>query len=158
MGLKLGEESMYLEFKHNPTVSSLLLATLLLSACGQAKEAPVKADESMAESKAQTDKVPAPAKEAALDLKDCKAEKCAQLGTNYFEGQGGVSKDSAMARAYYDKACNSGHLKSCGILGFIYAKGVDVDKDNGKAWEYFGKVCDGGMDNFCTAPPVLPKI
>jgi TPR repeat protein len=47
------------------------------------------------------------------------------------------------------KECESGNMKKCGELGFMYINGENVKRDPAKAGKYMTKACEGGEVNSC---------
>ena len=58
-------------------------------------------------------------------------------------------KRYAEAAPLYDQACGGGQTHSCGELGFMYAKGQGVAKDESRAVAHFSKACDAGDPKGC---------
>ncbi len=48
-----------------------------------------------------------------------------------------------------EKECESGNMKQCGILGFMYIKGDKIKVDAAKAGKYMTKACNGGEMGSC---------
>ncbi len=48
------------------------------------------------------------------------------------------------------KECNNNNGRSCNYLGYIYAKGIKVEKDLFRANNYFKKACDLNQDLACS--------
>ncbi len=54
-------------------------------------------------------------------------------------------------------ACHYGLAISCSSLGLSYASGKGVKQDYVKAKEFFGKACDGGIEDGCKNYAILNK-
>ena len=64
-------------------------------------------------------------------------------------------RDYTQAMKLFDKACDSGDMKGCGVLGTMYYDGDGVEKDSLKGVKLFQKACDGGNIEACE---MLKKI
>ena len=78
-------------------------------------------------------------------LKGCEdlydGSSCGALGAKYYQGDGGVIKNSKEALFYLEKGCTLGHDKSCSYLGDFYAKGIIVKNDDVAALKLYEKAC-----------------
>lgn len=71
------------------------------------------------------------------------AESRFQLGRRLLKGDG-MPKDSAQAFKLLQSAANEGHPEAMGALGFFYATGLEVQKNNDTAIEWFRKGAEAG--------------
>ncbi|MDR1889717.1 MAG: sel1 repeat family protein [Zoogloeaceae bacterium] len=58
-------------------------------------------------------------------------------------------EDYAAAAKLYDKACDGGHFRACGALGFMYDHAEGVKEDHEKAARLYQKACDNNDIRGC---------
>lgn len=102
------------------------------------------------------------------------SDGCHELGNIYATGKV-VKQDKSKAMKFYAKACKNGNRKSCKkyfdlstgdidnhqkacdggdsmecmTLGYFYARGIGVKKDESKAMNLYKKACNGGITMVC---------
>ncbi len=70
-----------------------------------------------------------------------------KLGTCYYYGQGGLTKDEAKAVEWYQKAVEAGNARAMCCLGVCYEYGKGgLTKDEAKAVEWYKKAAEAGED------------
>jgi TPR repeat protein len=75
---------------------------------------------------------------------------CLLLGTCYWTGTCGESKDVARAVELYEKACDASEISACGQLGVCYELGgCGVARSGSKAVAMYEKACMGGEMDMC---------
>jgi hypothetical protein len=80
---------------------------------------------------------------------DCSAETCFNEGLRAEKGDG-VPEDHARAVAYYDQACDDGHLLGCNALGNAYMNGFGgLTQDHDEARSLYERACNGGVMEGC---------
>ena len=57
-----------------------------------------------------------------------------------------------------EKACDSGNMRGCYNLGFMYTNGNGVEKDFSKAVQLFKKACDGGNMHGCSGLDITYRL
>lgn len=77
------------------------------------------------------------------------AASCVNLANLYLVGKR-VAKDPAMAVPLLEKACNAGHPKGCGGLGFAHNNGLGVAKNLEKGAALYQRACDAGNAEACS--------
>ena len=79
-----------------------------------------------------------------------RVKACVLLGTCYWTGTCGQSKNVELAIALYEKACTASVASACGQLGVCYELGgCGVAKSNSKAVAMYEKACNGGEMDMC---------
>lgn len=83
---------------------------------------------------------------AALETKAKQGDGDAQfeLARVYLKGSDGVSKNVMRSFELMTSAANHGHAEAMGGVGFFYANGIAVPKDEAKAVEWFRKGAEAG--------------
>ncbi|MFV0482394.1 MAG: tetratricopeptide repeat protein [Campylobacteraceae bacterium] len=71
-----------------------------------------------------------------------KDDSCITLGSLYQHSDIYLKKDIQRAIMYYSKACDSGNVDSCNLVGSLYYNGAEVNTDYKKASEFLNKSCD----------------
>ncbi len=75
---------------------------------------------------------------------------CVLLGTCYWTGTCGQSKDVLRAVELYEKACDASEISACGQLGVCYELGgCGVARSGSKAVAMYEKACMGGEMDMC---------
>jgi TPR repeat protein len=75
---------------------------------------------------------------------------CVLLGTCYWTGTCGQTKDVGRALELYEKACDTGEISACGQLGVCYELGgCGVARNTTKAIAMYEKACMGGEMDMC---------
>lgn len=86
----------------------------------------------------------------ACDLKSAHSEQaCVQQGHIYDYGDGGVPYDTARALELYTRACQSGVMDACTLLGDLYHGDPDVERDTDRAIKLYNKACRAGWSASC---------
>lgn len=82
----------------------------------------------------------------ALETKARQGDADAQfeLARIYLKGSDGVSKNLMRSFELMTSSANQGHAEAIGGIGFFYASGTAVPKDNAKAVEWFRKGAEAG--------------
>ena len=75
---------------------------------------------------------------------------CTLLGTQYLNGEGGRSKDAAMAASMYDRACKGGYPFGCTSLGVLTRHGTGVRLDASVSVSLFRRACEAGEPSACS--------
>jgi TPR repeat protein len=84
----------------------------------------------------------------ACDVREM--EGCVLLGTCYWTGTCGVSKDTERAVELFERACNGGAMNACGQLGSCFEFGECGLRKNGlRAVSFYEKACVGGEMDMC---------
>ena len=111
----------------------LLLGSLILSACGSGSDTskPPAPDSSTGSGQLET-----------LETLTAKAEQGLpsaqfELGTLYYDGQGGLEKDVKLARKWLEKAAARGEPRAQFNLGVMYYRGEGIKQDYTQALRYF---------------------
>lgn len=60
------------------------------------------------------------------------------------DGRGGVAQDPAAALALYQRAAQSGHVKSIGVVGRFHEAGTVVPRDLEQAFDCYRRAAEGG--------------
>lgn len=60
------------------------------------------------------------------------------------DGRGGVARDPAAALALYQRAAQSGHVKSIGVVGRFHEAGTVVPRDLEQAFDCYRRAAEGG--------------
>ena len=60
-------------------------------------------------------------------------------------------KDYVDARFVFTLACDSGEMKACNYLGYLYAQGLGGDQDRDKARDVYQRACDQGTLSSCAS-------
>jgi TPR repeat protein len=77
-------------------------------------------------------------------------EGCVLLGTCYWTGSCGLTKDTSRAVELFEKACNGGAMNACGQLGSCFEFGECGLRRNGlRAVSFYEKACVGGEMDMC---------
>ena len=71
-----------------------------------------------------------------------KGKYCSLLGRYYEKGENGYTKNYSEAIEFYRKACNLNNGDGCNDLGFLYARGKGVDKNDIIALYLIEKSCN----------------
>ena len=75
-----------------------------------------------------------------------------QTGSVYDQGKSAYDhKQYIQARTLFSQACNSGELKACNYLGYMYAQGQGGVRDQGKAREVYQKACEQNNLSSCAS-------
>jgi TPR repeat protein len=75
---------------------------------------------------------------------------CVLLGSCYWTGTCGQSKDVSRAVELYEKACETSEISACGQLGVCYELGgCGVPRSGSKAVAMYEKACMGGEMDMC---------
>jgi serine/threonine-protein kinase len=75
-----------------------------------------------------------------------------QTGSIYDQGKSSYEhKQYAQARTFFSQACNSGEMKACNYLGYMYAQGQGGARDQGKAQEVYQKACEQSNFSSCAS-------
>ncbi len=75
---------------------------------------------------------------------------CVLLGTCYWTGTCGQSKNTARAVELYEKACAASETSACGQLGVCYEMGgCGLMRSGSKAMAMYEKACNGGEMDMC---------
>ena len=111
----------------------MLLGSLILSACGSGSDTskPPAPDSSTGSGQLET-----------LETLTAKAEQGLpsaqfELGTLYYDGQGGLEKDVKLARKWLEKAAARGEPRAQFNLGVMYYRGEGIKQDYTQALRYF---------------------
>ncbi|MEO8706849.1 MAG: tetratricopeptide repeat protein [Kofleriaceae bacterium] len=83
------------------------------------------------------------------------APSCNDLGSDYADGEHGVSKNEAKAKTFYEKACTLKDGLGCFNLGNVYRVGEGVKADIKKALPLFQKSCDLNSAKGCTELAII---
>jgi len=67
------------------------------------------------------------------------------LGNKYFNGEGGVPMDRAVAAKWYRKAAEQGFAKAQNRLGFLYDLGLGVPENDVEAVKWYRKAAEQGF-------------
>ncbi|OGJ63320.1 hypothetical protein A3A67_00545 [Candidatus Peribacteria bacterium RIFCSPLOWO2_01_FULL_51_18] len=118
----------------------LLLGSLILSACGSGSDTskPPAPDSSTGSGQLET-----------LETLTAKAEQGLpsaqfELGTLYYDGQGGLEKDVKLARKWLEKAAARGEPRAQFNLGVMYYTGIGVKQDYAEAKKLFEESAASG--------------
>ena len=84
------------------------------------------------------------AKEKLEEINTTLATKNYQLGTDYYYGQNGKTKDYSQAVIYFRQAAEMGHADAQNYLGLCYDDGLGVDKDHVEAVKWYRKAAEQG--------------
>ena len=60
-------------------------------------------------------------------------------------------KQYAQARTLFAQSCDSGELRACNYLGYLYAQGLGGPSSTQKARDVYQKACDGGNLSSCAS-------
>ena len=66
------------------------------------------------------------------------------------DGRGGVAQDPAAALALYQRAAQSGHVKSIGVVGRFHEAGTVVPRDLEQAFDCYRRAAEGGISGACS--------
>ena len=66
------------------------------------------------------------------------------------DGRGGVAQDPAAALALYQRAAQSGHVKSIGVVGRFHEAGTVVPRDLEQAFDCYRRAAEGGDFGACS--------
>lgn len=61
---------------------------------------------------------------------------CFNLANHYYDERGLMGKDIHQAFVYFKKAADMGLVEACGVMSYLYERGIGCDKDPDKAKEY----------------------
>ena len=84
------------------------------------------------------------AKEKLEEINTALATKNYQLGTDYYHGQNGKTKDYSQAVIYFRQAAEMGHADAQNYLGACYDTGKGVDQDRVEATKWYRKAAEQG--------------
>lgn len=77
------------------------------------------------------------------------AHWCGKLGMLYMSSSDGSSVDLARASQAFERSCELGEFQSCGMLAFLAANGVGMEKDLAKAARLYQRACNGADLDTC---------
>jgi hypothetical protein len=60
-------------------------------------------------------------------------------------------KQYAQARTFFTQACDSGEMRACNYLGYLYAQGLGGARDDQKARTIYQSACDQGNLSSCAS-------
>jgi serine/threonine-protein kinase len=60
-------------------------------------------------------------------------------------------KQYAQARGFFSQSCNSGEMKACNYLGYLYAQGLGGPQSAAEAQVVYQKACDQGTMSSCAS-------
>jgi len=78
------------------------------------------------------------------------AMSCQLIGEYHSVGAP-ANKNHFEANKYFAKGCELNVGTSCAHLAYAYANGFGIRQDTMTAWELYGKACDLGSQDGCTA-------
>ena len=84
------------------------------------------------------------AKEKLEEINTALATKNYQLGTDYYYGQNGKTKDYSQAVIYFRQAAEMGHADAQNYLGLCYDHGSGVNEDDVEAVKWYRKAAEQG--------------
>ena len=84
------------------------------------------------------------AKEKLEEINTALATKNYQLGTDYYYGQNGKTKDYLQAVIYFRQAAEMGHADAQNFMGVCYYNGKGVDKNYTEAVKWYRKAAEQG--------------
>ncbi|ADU92483.1 tetratricopeptide repeat protein [Taylorella equigenitalis] len=90
-------------------------------------------------------KTPPEANELILRFEQGDSNAASTLGYNYLFGTDGFPKNTSLAKEWLEKAVKMNNLDAAVTLGWMYSKGIGVEKDTSKAFELYNLGADGGQ-------------
>ena len=82
---------------------------------------------------------------------DGEMKACVLLGTCYWTGTCGVTKDTSRAVELFEKACYGGEMGACAQLGTCFEFGeCGLRRDGARAVSYYERACQGGEMDMCS--------
>jgi TPR repeat protein len=86
----------------------------------------------------------------ALEGGKSDADACANWGTFFQRGKGGVERNDVRAVALFQRACDAGSATGCANLGFMAAEGRGTPKDDARAVQLYKSSCEAGSPVGCS--------
>jgi TPR repeat protein len=75
-----------------------------------------------------------------------------QSPSSYDQGRNAYDqKQYAQARTLFAQACDSGEMRACNYLGYLYAQGLGGPKSVQQAQDVYQKACDKGTMSSCAS-------
>src|SRR5678815_1954719 len=113
---------------------------LLGLACTRAPSTERTRSESTTNSKTPSAVSSAKSTEPGCPNDPTKLDECVEHGFEFYRGEGGP-KDLSRAAMLFSSACERGHSKACGQLGFMHDQGLGVSTDWTRARELYTGAC-----------------